>query len=124
MARRLTLSRLKKLLDYDPSSGIFHWKFIVFRSKMKVGDVAGGLDEKGYVRIRIDGIKYRAHRLAWFYVKGVWPSDTIDHKDRVRNNNRILNLREANGHLQACNRFYKYNLKRIRENESAPWSVE
>jgi hypothetical protein len=49
----------------------------------------------GYVAIRIDGRKFQAHRLAWFYVNGKWPKDQIDHANGVRHDNRIVNLREA-----------------------------
>jgi hypothetical protein len=37
-----------------------------------------------------------AHRLAWFYVNGVWPSDQIEHRDLKKNNNAYGNLRESN----------------------------
>src|SRR5690242_11158228 len=41
-------------------------------------------------------MRYYAHRLAWFYVYQVWPKDEIDHINRIPDDNRILNLREAN----------------------------
>lgn len=49
----------------------------------------------GYISIRVDGELYLAHRLAWFYVHGVWPSVWLDHEDRDKTNNRLKNLREA-----------------------------
>lgn len=74
---------------------------------------AGGIDGKGYVRIGIDGGQYRAHRLAWLYVHGVWPKSQIDHINRNRRDNRICNLREAtgtqnNGNMPARNVSSKY----------------
>ena len=48
-----------------------------------------------YPRIAIDGKLYRVHRLAWLYVHGVWPEKQLDHKDGVRNNAALDNLRPA-----------------------------
>lgn len=59
-----------------------------------MGDVAGKAG-RAYILIQIWGKKYRAHRLAWFYVTGRWPTKIIDHEDNDGLNNRWLNLREA-----------------------------
>lgn len=94
MARRVTQARLKELLSYDAGTGIFRW--LITRSpKVSGGDVAGCFDTTyGYVTIKIDYVVYRAHRLAWLYVTGSWPR-ALDHKNRVRSDNRFDNLREA-----------------------------
>jgi hypothetical protein len=47
------------------------------------------------MRISLDNIYYRAHRLAWLYVHDVWPDDQIDHINGCRDDNRIANLREV-----------------------------
>jgi hypothetical protein len=88
----ITQERLKDLLNYDPETGIFMWK--VRRHGVTLGSVAGCTDE-GYIRIKIDGRLYAAHRLAWLYVNGSLPEFTIDHINRVRSDNRIANLRSA-----------------------------
>lgn len=90
----LTAARLRELLSYDPETGIFR-RLVSTSRNAKAGDVAGGLNSEGYVRISVDGSSYRAHRLAWLYVHGVWPSDQLDHWNGVRNDNRYKNLREA-----------------------------
>lgn len=89
----LSHETLTRLLDYDPATGIFRWK-ITTSNRMKVGDVAGQ-NSKGHLIIQVNSLRYMAHRLAWFYVYKVWPEDEIDHKNLVRNDNRIDNLREA-----------------------------
>lgn len=89
----LTQERLKQLLHYDPETGVFTRK--TANSRWRVGSVAGTVDRKGYRQISINEKKYAAHRLAWFYVHGVWPPDDIDHKNRRTDDNRIANLRPA-----------------------------
>ena len=91
----LTQERLKELLHYDPDTGVFTWKMPV-RGR-HVGSVAGGLSSNGYVRIKIDGAYYRAHRLAFLYVNGSFPPAYVDHLDHSRTNNRWSNLRPATG---------------------------
>ncbi len=53
-----------------------------------------GFTDRGYLAIGVDGTRYRAHRLAWLYVHGVYPNQ-IDHENHVRHDNRIINLRET-----------------------------
>ena len=97
----LSAARLREILEYDPATGIFRWRRQKGRSRPSL--VAGYKHARGYLRITIDGHAYLLHRLAWFYVHGVWPRDQIDHINRVRNDNRITNLREATGQLNAQN---------------------
>lgn len=90
----LTQDELKSLLMYDPATGVFIWR--VTRSpKVVKGSVAGSVNNEGYHHIKFNNVNYKAHRLAWLYMYGVWPSDGIDHINRVRNDNRIENLRLA-----------------------------
>ena len=89
----LTAARLREVLVYDPTSGVFTWR--VARGRAPAGAVAGQRSRYGYTAIRVDRVLYAAHRLAWLYVHSVWPPDEIDHRDGVRNNNRLNNLRAA-----------------------------
>ena len=88
----ITQQRLKQQLVYDKDTGVFTWR--INKCRVSVGDVAGRIS-KGYVRIKLDQRDYAAHRLAWLYVHGAWPTAQIDHRDLNRSNNRISNLREA-----------------------------
>ena len=96
----LTQERLMSLVSYDAETGVFTWR--ITRRNCKTGAVAGSL-LKGYVRISIDSKIYAAHRLAWLYTHGCWPSNEIDHINRVRNDNRLCNLREATRELNTQN---------------------
>ena len=104
----LTAARLRELLSYDPDTGIFHWQ--VSRGSVKRGAQAGRKNDEGYIEISLDSRYYKAHRLAWLYVHGEWPTDQLDHINGARPDNRIANPREAtnaeNGQNQA---MYSHN---------------
>jgi len=89
----LTVERLRELLDYDPETGEFRWK--VRGKGRRVGVSAGGRRDNGLHRIMIDGARFKAHHLAWFYVYGVWPTGILDHRNETPADNWISNLREA-----------------------------
>ena len=99
----LTQARLMEVLDYNPETGFFVWK--VGGPRAKIGAIAGAVGGLGYRFMSVDGQKFLAHRLAWFYVHGVWPEKQIDHVNGVKDDNRICNLRDAtvsqNGHNSA-----------------------
>lgn len=90
----LTHERLKEVLDYDPETGIFRWKKRT-SNRVKVGDIAGGDNMNGYIRMQVDGKRHYAHHLAWLYFYGSLPENELDHKDGDGENNRIENLRDA-----------------------------
>jgi len=90
----LTQSELKRLLHYSQCTGVFTW--LVSRSnRVKIGDVAGCPNKAGYLRIVIDGKHYRSQRLAWLYVYGEFPDHFIDHINGIRDDNRLVNLRDV-----------------------------
>lgn len=99
----LTHETLKKHLHYDPETGVFT-RLIANSPNSKVGDVAGWLTKLGYIDLRIDGVMYKAHRLAWFYVHGELPDGDMDHVNLVRSDNRIANLRPASRTQNQINR--------------------
>lgn len=102
ISKPLTVNYLREILHYDGASGSFTWKVSPCNS-VPCGSLAGSPTKDGYVKICIDRRFYRAHRLAWFYVYGVWPTCDLDHKDTVRSNNSINNLREATDSQNGAN---------------------
>lgn len=99
--KRPSLERLKVVLHYDHETGVFR-RLLGVRGHA-AGEVAGSINNLGYVQIKLDGSLFGAHRLAWLYVHGVWPAALIDHIDRDRANNRIANLREVTPSQNAQN---------------------
>jgi hypothetical protein len=47
------------------------------------------------MHIKIFGRLYKAHRLAWLYIKGEWPTLDVEHKNLKKSDNRWKNLRES-----------------------------
>lgn len=90
---------MKSILDYDPISGLFTWK-VSPTASVNIGDIAGSINGKGYIVIRINNNGYLAHRLAWFYVHGYFPEYEVDHNNRIKHDNRLENLKEA---TRSCN---------------------
>lgn len=97
------LDRLKQVLKYCPESGVFTWIEAPKVHPKLQGKIAGGT-ATGYVVIRIDNKKYRAHRLAWLYFYGEEPSGDIDHKNGNTFDNSIENLRIATNPQNQANR--------------------
>ena len=89
----ITADELRRLLTYDADTGKFYRR--VTRRRDRIGAVAGSPDAYGYTQIYVAGKMYKAHRLAWLYVYDVWPNCEIDHINRVRDDNRLCNLRLA-----------------------------
>lgn len=90
---KITQQRLKELLSYDPSTGIF--TRLVCRYKSKIGTPMKGSNSHGWIYLLVDKKTYPAHHLAWLYCYGEFPSPMIDHIDGDSRNNRIANLRVA-----------------------------
>lgn len=107
----VTLERVKELLSYDPETGVFTWK-VSRNNQIRAGMIAGkGLNSEGYHRIFIDGKFYGAHRIAWFYMMGIWP-DFVDHINWVKTDNRFANLRDVSNSVNQQNqrKAHKHNL--------------
>ncbi len=98
----LTHARLLEVLGYDEITGQFI--NLTKRGAYEAGSAAGSPHALGYIAICIDTKKYLAHRLAWMFVHGTWPCGVIDHINGVRNDNRIVNLRDITHRMNIENR--------------------
>lgn len=61
-------------------------------------------DSKGYRLVRIGGKYRQGHRVAFWLATGTWPPDEIDHRNRIKNDNRWRNIRPATKAENAQNR--------------------
>ena len=101
----LSVERICELLSYDPTTGGFTWK-VNRTGKAIAGSRAGSNNGQGYLRIAIDGVSHKAHRLAWAIHHGAMPPRGIqvDHIDGNPTNNRTGNLRLATNAENGRNR--------------------
>lgn len=82
---------LHELFEYR--GGELFWRVGTGRSR--IGARVGYKHPDGYIQTKIDGESYLVHRLVWKLRTGTEPSDTIDHRNGDRMDNRIDNLRLA-----------------------------
>jgi hypothetical protein len=93
----LTPEHLRRILLYDPHTGLWKWKE-GGRIRDWFAGYRGGSGGK-YLSIRVGGSVHYAHRLAFLYMTGKWPEQEVDHIDGDPTNTRWNNLRQAT-HLQ------------------------
>lgn len=89
---KLTQEELKRLLTYDPDTGIFTNR--VSRKRARAGEECGWYSH-GYLLASIDSKSYSLHRLAFLYMDGYMPEHFVDHKNGIKDDNRWCNLRHA-----------------------------
>lgn len=90
----LTQKELKEVFSYNSDNGLFT-RILKTSSSCEVGDIAKCHDGDGYLVLRINARLYRCHRLAWLYVHGSFPKESIDHINGIRDDNRLPNLRDV-----------------------------
>lgn len=95
-----TQERLRELLNYDPETGVFTSK--ENRGRARLGKPIG-TKWQAYIAVRIDGILFLAHRLAWVYVTGEPPLSQVDHLDGNGYFNAWSNLRASDQSQNLCN---------------------
>ncbi|MCG8029723.1 MAG: HNH endonuclease [Candidatus Thiodiazotropha taylori] len=111
-----------RLLHYDPETGQITWNQDR-GTKTKKGDRAGTIVPRSdrtsspYRIVKVYGVAYPAHRVAWLLHHGEWPQYDIQHINGNRLDNRLVNLR-------LVDRDTKKQLKRVRyDNKSGVTGV-
>lgn len=106
---------LKECLSYDPDTGSLTWKSRplnhfkneagqnIWNAKFSGKPAFLTKDSGGYLMGRIDGKRYRAHRIIYKIMTGEEPK-LVDHDDRVRDNNAWKNLGNVSVRGNALNR--------------------
>lgn len=85
----------QQLLNYDAKTGVFTWRQDRGNGRIKRGARAGSKRTDGYREIRINRRPLMEHRIAWFLCHGELPECQLDHINRIRDDNRLENLRIA-----------------------------
>lgn len=104
--RITTQEQARALLNYDPISGQLSWRIHASR-RTRAGSIIKSIDSNGYIIFGYAGKNYRANRIIWLLWYGYMPDGEIDHKDRVKTNNAIANLRESSKTQNQWNRTAK-----------------
>ena len=100
--RSIPIEALREHFDYNPDTGVITWRKPAAK-RCRVGEVAGIINDAGYVLLSLRSTKLRGHRVAWAMHHGSWPTDEIDHINNNRADNRLVNLRLATRRQNAVN---------------------
>ncbi len=106
----LSHAELLAIVQYNPTTGIFTRR--VPAGGQRVGSIVGTKLNTGYLIASLKGRKYVLHRLAWFYVYGLYPHEQLDHINGKRDDNRLVNLRVATQSQNCINRPSKTALQK------------
>ena len=64
-----------------------------------LGKAIGCPDKDGYLYVTLkEGdnlVKYAVHKIGWIYIHGECKKEMVDHYNGIKNDNRLVNLREA-----------------------------
>lgn len=128
-----TPDELRQLLRYEPETGKLFWRTrtpYMFTDGNQTaahscgrwnsrwaGKEVGTTNSHGYKTVVILHGRTSAHRIAWAMCNGRWPSQQLDHINGVRDDNRIINLREVSNMENAR------NTKRHKNNNSGRTGV-
>lgn len=125
MGRVLTEEQmLVESFTYDRETGKFFWKdsrpadhfktassmkrwFTLFAGKEVCNPDRDG--DRLYNKLNLNGVKYKAHRVAWLFEYGEWPYGEVDHINRDGLDNRIHNLRDVDKSTNLRNMKLKKN---------------
>ena len=108
-----TVDYLRKRISYCAETGQMFWRDCTDMSNRWRAQFAGKQAFTsvclGYHTGSIDNSTFKAHRIAWSIHYKEWPSGPIDHKNGVRTDNRIENLRVVTPQENMRNRSMNRN---------------
>jgi len=101
---QLGFKLLNEYIRYDRLTGKLFWKKMSSPKALK-GDEILNTNGKGYIRFYLKGKCYMASKVVWYLHYGKWPTLYIDHINGIRNDNRIINLREVSSSGNCLNKI-------------------
>jgi hypothetical protein len=125
----LTAEQARELLHYSPKTGRLFWKertvdlFATERSwktwnKRYAGREAfTSCNVNGYRHGSVFDVSISAHKLVWLLAHGRWPNGHIDHINGIRDDNRLVNIREVSPIQNA------WNMAKRKDNKSGKTGV-
>lgn len=99
----ISVEMLKDNFIYEPDTGLLRWKVRQGR-RISAGSIAGCKDSKGYMKVGFADKTMLRHRVAWAMYYGKHAEGMIDHRNGIRDDNRIENLRLADAKQNQQNR--------------------
>lgn len=87
------LAALQKRFCFHPVTRALQYRLDARKRKLPASEFC--MSEKGYALVSVNGMIYRAHRVAFKLHHGRDPVGPIDHINHIRADNRVANLRET-----------------------------
>jgi len=102
----VTPDMVRDVLEYNHETGVMTWKerpVSMFKNEdfQKIwntrfaGNTVGTRHTNGYLKVTINYKQLFVHRVAFAHYYERWPDKEIDHINNIRDDNRIVNLREV-----------------------------
>lgn len=98
----LTKKEVRYLFDYNAKTGELIRK-VQTSNRVKIGDVVGSINSRGYLQVRINNRLRTVHRIVFLWHYGTMPKDQIDHINQTKTDNRIENLRDVTNTVNSMN---------------------
>lgn len=96
----LTKEKVHELFEYH-QLGLLIWRKTTGRHT--AGDIAGKMNKNGYIYVAIPGYgNHKVHRLIFLGHYGYLP-EQVDHKNQIKSDNWIDNLRDGSGNTNNRN---------------------
>lgn len=95
------LDYIKIHVTADFERGLLFWR-LPFKGR-NMGKSIGSKDSNGYIKTKFLYFPCYAHQVIYFLYHGEWPRSLLDHKNRIRHDNRPENLVKSSHKENALN---------------------